>query len=102
MKRISLQFLFAGLVAASSLPANLAFSQTDVVQAAKDAGKTFAPIAAQDVAAAKAELQAATVSRTNGAIPSLATTRTVCARLDPYRIWYRAGSAVAVIRHPSR
>ena len=59
MKRITLHCLFVGTVVALSLPASFAFSQADVVQAAKDAGKSFAPIAAQDVAAAKAELQAA-------------------------------------------
>ncbi|MCE9524784.1 MAG: hypothetical protein K8R36_01870 [Planctomycetales bacterium] len=59
MKRISLHLLFIGVVVALSLPASFAYSQADVVQAAKDAGKGFVPIAAQDVAAAKAELQAA-------------------------------------------
>lgn len=58
MKRISLHYLLKGTVAALSLTASVAFAQTDVVQAAKDAGKTFTPIAAQDVAAAKAELAA--------------------------------------------
>ncbi len=60
MKRNPHHFLCAGLVAAMSLPNSLAFCQSDVIQAAKDAGKNFAPIAAQDVATAKAELQAAT------------------------------------------
>ncbi len=58
MKRIT-YLLFAGLMAAVNLLAGTAFSQTDVVQAAKDAGKSFRPIAAPDVAAAKAELQTA-------------------------------------------
>ncbi len=58
MERKYLQCLLVGTVLALSLPACVAFAQTDVVQAAKDAGKTFAPIAAQDVAAAKTELAA--------------------------------------------
>ena len=59
MKRITSNCLFAGAVLALSLPVSFAFAQADVVQAAKDAGKNFVPIAAQDVATAKAELQAA-------------------------------------------
>jgi hypothetical protein len=59
MKRITLHLLIAGVAVALSLPASIAYSQADLVQAAKDAGKGFVPIAAPDVAAAKAELQAA-------------------------------------------
>jgi hypothetical protein len=59
MKRTYFQILITGLFAAAALSGNTAFSQTDVIQAAKDAGKSFQPIAPQDVAAAKAELQAA-------------------------------------------
>ena len=59
MKRTYFQILLTSLIAAASLCGSPAFSQTDVIQAAKDAGKLFRPIAPQDVAAAKAELQAA-------------------------------------------
>lgn len=58
MRRKTSIFAVATL-AALHLFVGSTFAQTDVVQAAKDAGKSFAPIAPQEVAAAKAELQAA-------------------------------------------
>jgi hypothetical protein len=59
MKQNAFHLLVVALASAVNLLAGTAFSQTDVVQAAKDAGKTFQPIAPQEVAVAKAELQAA-------------------------------------------
>jgi hypothetical protein len=59
MKRIACHLVVAALMSAVNLLAGIAYSQTDVVQAAKDAGTTFVPITAQDVAAAKVELQVA-------------------------------------------
>src|SRR5436190_13710900 len=54
------RYFFHLLVAASALSlAETSLAQPDVVQATKDAVKGFQPIAAQDVAAAKAEVQAA-------------------------------------------
>jgi hypothetical protein len=59
MKRNTFHLLVVALALAVNLLAGTAFSQTDVVQAAKDAGKSFQPITAQEVAVAKGELQAA-------------------------------------------
>ena len=59
MKRNTFHLLVVALASAVNLLAGTAFSQTDVVQAAKDAGKSFQPITAQEVAVAKGELQAA-------------------------------------------
>src|SRR5689334_5531738 len=47
------------LVAAMATIPSAAFAQTDVIQQAKDAGKGFRAVTPQEVAAAKAELQAA-------------------------------------------
>src|SRR5262245_9293143 len=59
MKRYFFHLLVAAIVLAISLVGSDSFGQTDVVQAAKDAGKSFQPITPQEVAAAKAELRAA-------------------------------------------